>query len=156
MRPSRSGWLLGLAACAALAAIPSCSKKDEAGAADDKATASGGAPAPAAAPPARAASEAELPPAAPAGQARTIEIKADDKGYHPAAAPARGGEKLVLAFTRTSDSECVSQVIVQDKVTDLPLNKRVEIPVTMPADGELVFTCGMKMFEGQVSVVPAR
>jgi hypothetical protein len=153
MTPSRSGWLLGLAACAALAALPSCSKKDDA-ADDDKATASGATPA--AAPPAKAPASADMPPAAPAGQARTIEVNVDDKGYHPVAAPARGGEKLVLAFTRTADSECVSQVIVQEKLTDLPMNKRVEIPVTMPADGELVFTCGMKMFEGKVSVVPAK
>lgn len=154
MTRTRSGWLLGLAAGAALAALPSCSKADDAAPAD-KATSPAAAPEPAAPPTAKAASAAELPPAAPAGQARTIEIKVDDKGYHPAAAPARAGEKLILAFTRTADSECVAQVIVQDKLTDLPMNKRVEIPVTMPADGELVFTCGMKMFEGQVSVVPA-
>ncbi len=95
---------------------------------------------------------AELPPPAPAGQARRIDIAVDDKGYHPAAAPARAGEKLVLAFTRTADNECVREVIVNGKTTELPLNKQVEIATTMPASGELIFTCGMKMFEGRVAV----
>ncbi|HTE51754.1 MAG TPA: cupredoxin domain-containing protein [Kofleriaceae bacterium] len=136
-------WLLGFAACAALAGLPSCRKESRA--------AGEGAPAAATAP----APEA-LPAAAPAGKPRTVEIKVDDKGYHPTSAPARGGEKLVLAFTRTAESECVEQVIVQGKTTDLPLNKRVEIPVTMPATGDLVFTCGMKMYEGRVSVVASK
>jgi hypothetical protein len=104
--------------------------------------------------PAKTAAPAELPPPAPAGQARRIDITVDDKGYHPPAAPARAGEKLVLAFTRTAESECVNQVIVDGKTTDLPLNKPVEIATTMPATGDLVFTCGMKMFEGRVAVAP--
>ena len=102
--------------------------------------------------PAKEAARAELPPPAPPGQARRIDIAVDDKGYHPPAAPARAGEKLVLAFTRTADSECVREVIVDGKTTELPLNKPVEIATTMPASGELVFTCGMKMFEGRVAV----
>jgi plastocyanin domain-containing protein len=102
--------------------------------------------------PAVAAAPVALPPAAPPGQARRIDITVDDKGYHPPAAPARAGEKLVLAFTRTADSECVRQVIVDGKTTELPLNKPVEIATTMPASGDLVFTCGMKMYEGRVAV----
>lgn len=102
--------------------------------------------------PAKTAALAELPPPAPPGQARRIDIKVDDKGYHPPAAPARAGEKLVLAFTRTADNECVREIIVDGKTTELPLNKPVEIATTMPASGDLVFTCGMKMFEGRVAV----
>jgi hypothetical protein len=48
----------------------------------------------------------------------------------------------------------VHQLIVADRTYDLPLQRPVEIPVIMPADGQLVFTCGMKMFEGRVAVVP--
>jgi len=104
------------------------------------------------APAATAAAPAQLPPPAPPGQARRIDIVVDDKGYHPPSAPARAGEQLVLAFTRKSDSECVRQVIVDGKTTELPLDKPVEIATTMPATGDLVFTCGMKMFEGRVAV----
>jgi plastocyanin domain-containing protein len=100
-----------------------------------------------------AAASQELPPPAPPGQARRIEIHVDDKGYHPPSAPARAGEKLVLVFTRDVESECVHQVVVEGKTTDLPLKQPVEIPVTMAASGDLVFTCGMKMWEGRVAVV---
>ncbi len=103
-------------------------------------------------PAATAAAPAQLPPPAPPGQARRIDVVVDDKGYHPPSAPARAGEKLVLAFTRKTDSECVREVIVDGKTTELPLDKPVEIATTMPASGELVFTCGMKMFEGRVAV----
>jgi Cupredoxin-like domain len=96
------------------------------------------------------AAPAKLPPPAAPGQARRIDIRVDDQGYHPPSAPARTGEKLILVFTRHSDSECVREVIVDGKTTELPLKRPVEIPVTMPASGDLVFTCGMKMFEGRV------
>ena len=76
----------------------------------------------------------------------------DEKGYHPGSAAARLGERLILAFTRTTQSDCVREVIVDGKTIELPLHKRVEIPVTMPASGDRVFTCGMKMFEGRVVV----
>jgi hypothetical protein len=91
------------------------------------------------------------PPGKP-GQPRRIDIAVDDKGYHPASAPARAGEHLVLSFTRKTESECAQQVIVQGKTTELPLDKPVEIPITMPSDGDLVFTCGMKMLEGRVAI----
>ncbi len=136
MRPSRSPGFLALLALSAATLLPAC-KPAESG--NQQAAA------------APAASSA-IPAPAPAGQARRIEIGVDNKGYHPASAPARGGEKLVLLFTRTEDSECVRQVIVDGKTVDLPLNQAVEIPTTMPADGDLVFTCGMKMFEGRVAV----
>lgn len=135
---TRSPWFARVAAPAilvALAASPACRGEDRGG--DREAAA----PAP-----------APLPAPAPPGQARTIDIRVDEKGYHPPSSPARAGEKLVLAFTRTAESECVHHVLVDGKSTELPLNQRVEIPVTMPAAGQLVFTCGMKMYEGRVAV----
>jgi plastocyanin domain-containing protein len=140
---SRPTWFLGLAACAALA-LPACRKEDKR--ASEPAPAAAAEPTPVAPEPA-AATASRM-----GEQARPIEIKVDDKGYHPPSAPAKAGEKLLLAFTRTADLECVRQVIVDGKTTELPLNQRVEIPVTMPADGDLVFTCGMKMYEGRVAV----
>src|SRR5262245_40251395 len=81
----------------------------------------------------------------PAG--RTIAINVSHKGYAPAKASARAGEALVLVFTRTEDVECGQFVKVPGVAgqTELPVGKPVAIPVTMPADGELVFTCGMDM-----------
>jgi len=134
MKSRRSTLVLAAATCVALAAASGCRAdgKEEGRSAEAQA--------------------APLPSAAPPGQSRRIEITVDKKGYHPPSAPARAGEALVLAFTRTADSECVREVIVQGKATELPLNKQVDIPVTMPTDGDLVFTCGMKMFEGRVAV----
>ena len=36
------------------------------------------------------------------------------------------------------------------KTVDLPLNKPVEVAVTVPATGEVGFACGMDMFHGTV------
>ena len=132
-------WLLAVSAFVALGA-PGC--RQEGGASEGKGEAARS-----------AAASSQLPPPAPPGQARRIEIHVDDKGYHPPSAPARAGEKLVLVFTRDVESECVRQVNVEGKTTDLPLKKPVDIPVTMAASGDLVFTCGMKMWEGRVSMV---
>jgi hypothetical protein len=105
---------------------------------------------PAAAPAADPTATAATPAAA--GKGRRIDIKVDDKGYHPSSAPAQAGEDLILVFLRTADNECVQEVLVDGKKTELPLNKEVEIPTTMPTSGDLVFTCGMKMYEGRVAV----
>jgi hypothetical protein len=130
-------WVLAATAWAVLLAMAGCRKEESA---SERPTESA---APQAAP--------SGPPGTPA-KPRRIDIAVDDAGYHPASAPARAGENLVLVFTRNTESECASQVVVQGKTTDLPLKKPVEIPLTMPKSGDLVFTCGMKMLEGRVAV----
>ncbi len=96
------------------------------------------------------------PPAAPAATVgsdglRRVAIGVDDSGYHPDRIPGKPGEKLVLVFTRTNDAECISNLKAPDgKLVPLPLNKPVEIPVTVPATGEVGFACGMDMFHGVV------
>jgi hypothetical protein len=153
----RPTWFLAVAACAGLAAVPACrkeTKKEEPPAATSPAAspADPAAGQPADPPVGQLGDPASGQPSAALEMPRPIEIRVDDKGYHPPSAPAKAGEQLLLAFTRTSESECVRQVIVDGKTTELPLNQRVEIPVTMPATGDLVFTCGMKMYEGRVAV----
>jgi Cupredoxin-like domain len=141
---TRRRWTLGLVAGAALAALVAC-RAEEGSAREGKAAVpEAQAAAPAAAP-------AQVEPAG-AKTGRRIPIKVDNKGYHPPSAPASAGEKLLLSFTLAEDSECARQVIVDGKTTDLVLNKAVDIPTTMPANGDLIFTCGMKMFEGRVVV----
>ena len=85
---------------------------------------------------------------------RQLAIQVSKKGYRPATAAARAGERLTLTFTRTEDFECGRYVKVQglDGQTELPVGTPVAIAVTMPADGELVFTCGMDMLRGVVAV----
>ena len=86
---------------------------------------------------------------------RTIEIEANKDGYTPGKIAGKPGEKLDLVFTRTIDAECLSQVKTPDgKLVDLPLNKPVDVEVTVPQQGELTFACGMDMFHGTIIAQP--
>jgi plastocyanin domain-containing protein len=82
---------------------------------------------------------------------RTIAITANEKGYVPDRIPGKPGEKLKLKFTRTVDGECLSQLKTPEgKLVDLPKNTAVDVDVTVPADGEVKFACGMDMFSGVI------
>jgi len=82
---------------------------------------------------------------------RRIAIDASDKGYTPDRIPGKAGEKLVLVFTRTFQADCISQLKTPDgKLVPLPMNKPVEVTVTVPQTGEVGFACGMDMFHGVV------
>lgn len=82
---------------------------------------------------------------------RTVAITANENGYVPERIPGKPGEKLKLKFTRTIDGECLSQLkLPEGKVIDLPKNTAVDVDVTVPADGEIKFACGMDMFTAVV------
>ena len=82
---------------------------------------------------------------------RTVKVQAGMEGYVPDTIPGTPGEKLVLVFTRTVEGECLSELNTPDGATvALPMNKPVEVALTVPASGSLTFTCGMKMFEGKI------
>ena len=82
---------------------------------------------------------------------RTIPIKANAKGYDPDRIPGKPGEKLKLVFTRTGGGECNAELKTPDgKLVALPMNTAVEVPVTVPKDGEVKFACGMDMMFGVV------
>lgn len=82
---------------------------------------------------------------------RRVEITANQEGYVPGRIVGKPGEKLVLAFKRTIEGECLAQLKTPDgKVIELPMNKVVDVPVTVPATGELAFACGMDMFKGTI------
>ncbi len=84
-----------------------------------------------------------------------IAVEANNDGYTPARIPGKPGDKLVLVFTRTANSDCISQLKTPDgKLVDLPLGKPVEVAVTVPATGEVGFACGMDMFHGVVVATP--
>lgn len=110
--------------------------------------------------------DGKAPPKAPVVAARTagavgsdgvrrIAITADAAGYTPSRILAKPGEKLDLVFTRTIDADCISQLKTPDgKLVALPMNTPVEVPVTVPASGELTFVCGMDMFRGVIVAEP--
>jgi len=88
---------------------------------------------------------------------RRVAIEVQRTGYVPNTIAAAPGEKLVLVFTRTADTECGRYITVQgtDIEKELPMNQPVEVPVAAPASGELVFACGMDMMHGLVTTTPA-
>ena len=94
------------------------------------------------------------PPATPAVAAdgtRVVPIEAGKDGYAPDKIPGKPGEKLKLVFTRTVDSECLSQVkVAGGAAIALPMGKPVEVVVTVPSTGQLTFACGMDMFTGVI------
>lgn len=82
-----------------------------------------------------------------------VEIEVDAGGYHPAEIHAPANANITLAFKRITDQGCGQKIVVKmaEKIEkDLPLDEVVEIPVTVPADGELGFACGMDMYKGKV------
>jgi plastocyanin domain-containing protein len=86
---------------------------------------------------------------------RRVDVAASMNGYNPERIAGKPGEKLMLVFTRTVEGECLSQVKTPDgKVVDLPMNKPVEVAVTVPDKGELTFACGMDMFKGTIVAQP--
>ena len=119
----------------AVLSVSACKKADESAK-----------PAPAPAPvPAPAATVAK-----PAGP-RVIAIEAGKEGYVPDKITAKPGEQLTLVFTRTFDSECLAQVkLAGGVVHELPMNKPVELALTMPKEGKVTFACGMDMLTGEI------
>ena len=82
---------------------------------------------------------------------RTIPIEASAKGYLPDRIPGKPGEKLKLVFTRTGGGECNAELKTPDgKLVALPMNTPVDVPVTVPKQGEVQFACGMNMMTGVV------
>ncbi|MEJ7598924.1 MAG: cupredoxin domain-containing protein [Kofleriaceae bacterium] len=87
---------------------------------------------------------------------RSIKIEAGKDGYVPERIPGKPGEKLVLVFTRTIEGECLRELKTPDgKIVELPMNKPLEVAITVPATGEVKFACGMEMFFGVIVAEPS-
>ena len=84
---------------------------------------------------------------------RRIDVEAGKEGYDPERIAGKPGEKLMLVFKRTVEGECLRELKTPEgKLIELPMNKPIEVAVTLPAQGELTFACGMDMFRGTVVV----
>jgi plastocyanin domain-containing protein len=67
------------------------------------------------------------------------------------------GEEVTLAFKRTTDKTCATEVILHVNEKDtvekkLPLNEVVPVTVTFSKTGELGYACGMNMYKGVIVV----
>jgi plastocyanin domain-containing protein len=86
---------------------------------------------------------------------RHVAVRATKDGYLPPRIAGKPNEKLVLEVTREQAGDCLEHVVMPDKRDIvLPLNKMVEIPVTVPGSGEVTFACGMDMFKGVIVAEP--
>jgi plastocyanin domain-containing protein len=82
---------------------------------------------------------------------RKVPIEVIESGYSPDRIPGKPGEKLSLVFTRKVDGACYEELKTPDgQKVALPKGQPVEIPVTVPQDGEVKFACGMDMLSGVV------
>jgi plastocyanin len=106
-------------------------------------------PAPVAIAPAPAA------PAAPAAVPGKVTMAVTDKGFEPERIPAKKGQPITLAITRTTDHTCAREITFQgqDGKTPLPLGKTVEVTYTPKASGEIKFGCAMGMMVSGVLAV---
>ena len=88
---------------------------------------------------------------------RRIDIAVTEAGFEPSKVTVNHGEEVTLAFTRTSDKTCATEVVVHVNEKDtvekkLPLNQAVPVTVTFTKTGELGYACGMNMHKGVIVV----
>lgn len=89
----------------------------------------------------------EAAKAAPAKAPRVVQMTISDDGVSPMAIPAKQGESLRIAITRTTNSTCITQVVVKDYGISqpVPLNKTVNVDITPKTTGKVRVSCGMGM-----------
>lgn len=85
--------------------------------------------------------------AAPAKSPTVVQMTISDDGVSPMAIAAKQGEPLRIAITRTTNSTCITHVVVRDYGINqaIPLNKTVNIDITPKATGKVRVACGMGM-----------
>jgi plastocyanin domain-containing protein len=103
--------------------------------------------------------EAKPAPAKAAAKAGTgpVEISVTEQGFEPAKVTVDKGKPVTLAFTRKTDKTCAKEVVIdlgdgQKVEKQLPLDQRVEIPLTFGKTGELKYACSMDMVTGVIVV----
>ena len=88
---------------------------------------------------------------------RKIDISVTEAGFEPSKVTVKKGEEVTLAFKRTTDKTCATEVVVHVNEKDtvdkkLPLNQVVPVTVTFSKAGELGYACGMNMYKGVIVV----
>ena len=83
-----------------------------------------------------------------------VKITVTKNGYEPWKVRAWKGVPLTLVVTRTTDETCATEVVLPEYGIDrkLPLNEPVTITFTPTREGELRYSCAMKMFQGAIDV----
>jgi plastocyanin domain-containing protein len=79
-----------------------------------------------------------------------IDLKVTPNGFEPSEIKVKPGAHVILNVTRTTDQTCATQIKINNKKTDLPLNKLVSVDAGTLKKGEIKFACGMDMLTGHI------
>lgn len=93
-------------------------------------------------------------PAAAQNNGRQIQIRVDERGYHPGSVHVERGETITLVFTRTTSRGCGGTLVIPSRNIrrELPVNESVSVRLTIRERDRLTFTCGMGMYRGSLVV----
>lgn len=81
---------------------------------------------------------------------KNIDLKVTANGFEPSEIKVKPNTHVILKVTRATDQTCATQIKINDKKTDLPLNKQVSVDAGILKKGEIKFACGMDMISGHV------
>lgn len=85
---------------------------------------------------------------------KAVDVKITANGFEPATIPAKKGDKIALAFTRTEEKTCGTEAIFDDLgglEVKLPVNETVRVSFVVPRSGDIFFGCSMgRMIRGKI------
>ena len=87
-------------------------------------------------------------------QSGNIAMTVTEAGFEPDNLTVKKGQEVRLSITRKTDATCATEIIIKDPPinTKLPLNVPVEVKVTPPKEGDILFACAMNMIGGYIEV----
>jgi len=99
--------------------------------------------------------KADATGAAARTESEPVTITADANGFTPRRVELKQGAPGKLAFLRTSDETCATEVVFPELnlKKPLPLGERVVIDVPTDTARTLAFQCGMGMYKSAITVV---
>ena len=103
---------------------------------------------------ARPGAPAAQPPAAAATGPQETKVLVTETGFQPEKVAVRSGEPARITFVRTTEKTCATEVVFPSLNIrrPLPLNQPVMIAFTPATSGDVGFVCGMNMLKGTVVV----
>jgi thiol-disulfide isomerase/thioredoxin len=101
--------------------------------------------------------ELPTPTPTPTPTPKRIAIEVNAGGFSPANVTVKRGQAVVLVFERKTDKTCATEVLFTADGNavkrDLPLGKRVAIPITFSTAGTIKYGCAMDMMiHGTITV----
>lgn len=93
-------------------------------------------------------------PAIAQSNGREIQIRVDERGYHPGSVHVERGETVTLVFTRTTARGCGGTLVIPSRNVrrELPVDQPVSVRLSIRERERLSFTCGMGMYRGSLVV----